>query len=463
MKILVCVRIGPDGEINPFDACAYELALSVNNAEVSLLSMGPISVKSELSELTRLGAKVAYLLFDNAFAGADTLATSYTLSLAVKKLNPDLIICGRQTLIGDTAQTPVMLAEKVGYSLITGVMGVNEISENRISCKTREDGDVSVQFPALITVERINTLRLPSIRSKTGDVITWTAADIAANPDRCGLAGSPTRVIQTTENTSGRRKCKYISADELEAVIKSALKNSKNNLAPICSKSKLNKVLSVTNAPIEYAKTVSDNIIVIDENSVDSVINAINLHKPSAVLFGSDAISKRVSARVAAKLDLGLCADCTALETDGKTLYMIRPALSGSVMAKIKSEKMPAMATVRTIQDKSRVVVSAGYGVKDCIDVVKKFADSLGGVLCASRKAVDNNLLPYELQVGLTGKKVSPALYIAIGISGAVHHIVGMDKSGTVIAINPDKDAPIFDYADYGIVDKFENIFGGTI
>ena len=67
-------------------------------------------------------------------------------------------------------------------------------------------------------------------------------------------------------------------------------------------------------------------------------------------------------------------------------------------------------------------------------------------------------MLPYELQVGLTGKTVSPSVYIATGISGAVHHIVGMDKSGTVIAINPDKEAPIFDYADYGIVSDFENM-----
>ena len=71
---------------------------------------------------------------------------------------------------------------------------------------------------------------------------------------------------------------------------------------------------------------------------------------------------------------------------------------------------------------------------------------------------VDNDYLPYDLQVGLTGKTVAPAVYIAVGISGAVHHIVGMQRSNTVIAINPDKDAPIFDYADYGIVANIEDI-----
>ena len=82
----------------------------------------------------------------------------------------------------------------------------------------------------------------------------------------------------------------------------------------------------------------------------------------------------------------------------------------------------------------------------------------MNGEIAATRKAVDNDCLPYELQVGLTGKTIAPDVYVAIGISGAVHHIVGMKQSGTVIAINPDKNAPIFDYADYGIVDSIENI-----
>ena len=78
--------------------------------------------------------------------------------------------------------------------------------------------------------------------------------------------------------------------------------------------------------------------------------------------------------------------------------------------------------------------------------------------MATTRKAVDNNILPYNMQVGLTGKTVSPPVYIAVGVSGAVHHIVGMQQSGTVIAINPDKQAPIFDYADYGILGIAEEV-----
>ena len=463
MKILVCVRIGTDGEINPFDACAYELALSVNGAEVSLLSMGPENISGALLSLTRLGAKTAYLLSDRAFAGADTLATAYTLSLAVKKLLPDFVFCGRQTLIGDTGQTAIMLAQKSGLNLITNVMGITDISDSGLTAKTREEGETTVNARALITVERINNLRLPSILSKPGEVKLLSAEDIGADRLKCGLSGSPTRVIETKENTFGRCKCKFISFGQLKSIINSSVHAKRTDFTAEKCDYRLNKVLCVTKAPMEYAKTVSDNILICDNVAVDEVVNAISKHSPDAVLFGSDYLSKRVSALVAAKLNLGLCADCTELQTDGDILYMIRPALSGSVMAKIKSLTRPAMATVRTTEDKNDIIVAAGYGVKDSIEEVKEFADKLGGVLCTSRKAVDNSLLPYDLQVGLTGKKVSPAVYIAIGISGAVHHIVGMDKSGTVIAINPDKNAPIFDYADYGILDKFENVFGGII
>ena len=101
------------------------------------------------------------------------------------------------------------------------------------------------------------------------------------------------------------------------------------------------------------------------------------------------------------------------------------------------------------------MVVAAGWGVKDHMDAVKIFAEELQAELAASRKMVDNGLLPYAMQVGLTGKIVAPPVYIAVGISGAVHHLAGMQRAGTVIAINPDKEAPIFQSADYGICESF--------
>ncbi len=458
MKILVCIRQGLDGEINPFDACSYEAALQIKGAEVTIISMGNESTKDFLLRLTRLGAKRAILLTDKAFAGADTIATAYTLSLAVKKLKPDLIFCGRQTLVGDTAQTGPMLSVYAETSLITNVMSIDEIGEN-ITCTTRDMGTKTVSLPALLTIERINTLRLPGIMSKQGEVEIWDAEKLCAEIEKCGLKGSPTRVIKTFENESGKRKCTFIPLSQLNNAIKEGLEKNKNRVnQEKVSEHKLKNVCIVGEAPRSFAETVSDDITVLPFASPEELAGTIAKINPSAVIWGSDSLSKELSAQVAAIMRLGLCADCTALETDGEKLIMYRPALSGSIIAKIESLTKPAMATVRTVKNSGDIVVAAGFGAKNCIQNIKEFAQSIGADMVTTRKAVDNNILPYSMQVGLTGKTVAAPVYIAVGVSGAVHHIVGMQQSGTVIAINPDKNAPIFDYADYGILENAENI-----
>ena len=456
MRSVVCVRIGRDGEPGPFDACAYEAALALGG-EVILLSMCSESDSDALLKLTRLGACRAVLLSDKAFAGADTLATAYTLSLAIKKLSPDLVFCGRQTMIGDTAQTGVMLASLADLNPITGVMSIDSVDKSVI-CTTREEGRVEANLPALLTVERINTLRLPRLRSKLGTLEVLSAQDLGADTQRCGLSGSPTRVVKTFENESGKRKCKFIKVRELDEVIKTALLKNKSVLKEESKSQKLDldRVVCVTEAPLEMAKSICQSPKVIPLLSAVEIAEIIESEKPRAVIFGSDSKSKRVSAQLAAEMSLGLCADCTALEYDGEEVYMYRPALSGTVIAKIKSLTSPALATVRTQSESTNdITIALGYGVKDSLSRAYKLAEKLGAQIATTRKMTDNGITPYEMQVGLTGKTVAPPVYIAIGVSGAVHHIVGMQRSGTVIAVNPDKNAPIFDYADYGILEEF--------
>ncbi len=456
MKIAVCIRRGLDGEINPFDACAYEEALRIKDAEITLISMGPENTGDFLLGLTRLGAEKALLLTDKAFAGADTLATAYTLSLAIKRLKPDLIFCGRQTLVGDTAQTGPMLSVFAGAELITNVMSIDKIDE-AVTCTTREGGVQTASLPALLTIERINTLRLPSIMSRQGTVELLSAEDIGADPKRCGLAGSPTRVLKTFENQSGKRKCKFISFEELPAAIDAALKkNSERAVSVSVGDKRHERVCIVGEAPRAFAETVSDDITLLNLGTAEELSAEIERIKPSAVLWGSDDASKKLAAQVSARLGLGLCADCTSLETDGSELIMYRPALSGSIIAKIKSLTKPAMATVRTADSGVKdIIVAIGYGARNNIEAVKSLAAELGADIAATRKAVDNGCMPYSAQVGLTGKTVAPPVYVAVGVSGAVHHLVGMQSAGTVIAINPDKDAPIFQYADFGILREF--------
>ena len=475
MKVVVCIKQTVSGEINPFDACAYEAALQIPNAEVILLSMGPEKSKDFLLGLTRLGAKSAYLLCDRAFAGADTLATSYVLSLAIKRLSPDLVICGRQTIDGDTGQTGPSLSVQAGLSLITNVMGIVSM-DGGITCQTRTRGEQTVSYPALITVERINHLRLPSIRSKCTEVIVWNADDICADKERCGLKGSPTKVIASFQNEDGKRKCKFIDACMFDTVIEEGLRKEKERISPKQSEcAKLKKVWIVGDKCMEMAETISDDITVINKDEAKPLgtefakifATKVSAETPDVVLWDSDPWSKWAAPQVASLLQTGLCADCTALETDGKNLYMYRPAFLGNIIAKIGCVTRPQMATVRTATDNvSDVICALGKGAKKAKQTVEAYIDKKNEAgsprweLAASRLAVDSEMFPYEKQVGMTGKTVTPPVYIAVGISGAVHHIVGMKQSGTVLAINPDKNAPIFEYADYGIIATAEEVFG---
>lgn len=219
----------------------------------------------------------------------------------------------------------------------------------------------------------------------------------------------------------------------------------------------------------------------------------------SKVILAPATIQMRnVMPMLAWHLGAGLTADCTALEMQGETLIQTRPAFGNSLMADIRSLSGIQMATVRpgtfrpeqrpakdyTVREisydapekvmiqsfgsftdgkplsQAEIIVAGGMGVgsKEGFRKLEALAAKLGGALAASRTAVDAGFAPYRCQVGMTGVTVCPRLYIAVGISGAVQHLAGMSGSGKVIAINTDPKAPIFDYADYGIVGDWEAV-----
>ena len=452
MKILVCVKI-IKGEINPFDQSALECALQLSD-DVTVISMGAESCEEVLKPLTRLGAKVK-LISDRAFAGSDTLATSYILSSVIKTMEYDLIICGRQSVDGDTAQTGPMLAQWLGLPIECGVMSA-EYKDSSLNIKSRTE-DKAIKLPALITVERGYILRFPSIFSKLSDIDILNSNDFECDIDRCGLNGSPTRVLKSFENEQGKRHCKFITMNELFPLIDKLMKKMPNELDVTDTKSakRLNSVWAVGDEVYESASRIADEVISIEKSSAEEIARRARQEKPKVILWNADEWGRKTAAAAAVILNTGLCADCTALETDGEQLFMYRPAQGGNITAKIKCLTMPSMATVRTKSECSDIIVSGGKGVRQSMDKLKELAQRLNAQLGASRGLVDMNAVPYDLQIGLTGKTVSPKVYIAIGISGAVHHTCAIEGSNTVIAINPDKNARIFEYADYGIVAEF--------
>ena len=204
------IRQGVDSVINPFDLYAVEEGLRLREqfgGTVTVLSMGPPQVADTLREAISMGADRAVLLSDIDFAGADTLATSYTLARAIRKIGRfDLVICGRQAVDGDTAHVGPSLAEKLGIPHISCVIKIDEVTDKyMITGRMIEDGieKVKISLHGLITVSKgINEPRPPSLRGKItavkSDITMWSAQDIGADAGKIGLKGSPTRVVKMT-------------------------------------------------------------------------------------------------------------------------------------------------------------------------------------------------------------------------------------------------------------------------
>ncbi|MFP3234344.1 MAG: FAD-binding protein [Sulfolobaceae archaeon] len=560
------VREGVPSVINPPDLHAIEEGVRLKEEYggiVTVITMGPPQAEASLREAIAMGADEAYLITDRAMAGADTWATSYTLFKAIEKIGrADVYLFGRRAVDGETEQVGPQTAKWLGIPVVGYVSEIKEISDGKATVvrSTEEEQEViETPIPSVFTVtETINKPRQPTIedliKAKLAKVVKLTKDDINAEPNKIGLAGSPTRVIKVSPPPKTRNAEIYRGNDAgnwlYDKIVKSL--NEVNEvkyeyIKPLPKYKAKGEVWvyidhigkEVNRVSWEIAsegRRIADSMDVklggvIVGDDVDDIIrqafefgfdkvyhvkvegfdyyindvytkalsSVIKKYKPEVVLFPGTKNSRELASTVAIEVDTGLIADCVNFEVDEKVgLLSIRPDFGGKEMSTIICPNhRPIMVTVRggvfyptrlkggdevivekvdvqgswfKVKSRSKlerrnlladsdIVIGVGRGIKspENIRLAEELAELLHGVVGVSKPLADMGWYPKDRQIGQTGTTIRPKVYIALGISGAVQHLVGISGARRIIAVNIDPEAQIFKNCDYGVIgDIFE-------
>jgi electron transfer flavoprotein alpha subunit len=561
------VREGVPLVTNPFDRPAIALAVDLKQrfgARTTVVTMGPPPARDALYDALASGVERAVHLCDRAFAGADTLATARALAAFVRREGFDLIVCGKHTVDGETAQVGPEMAELLGVPHVSGAAKIawSEDGKRLVAVREADDGheEIEVSLPCLVTVaEHLMPplgVRKPALEAaRQQPVETLGAADLGLAEADVGAAGSPTWVAEIRPSPPVARPAVEMMegapadvaaalADRIARALQAAGRPvltpvPANRAAPLhhavwvvverCPDGALSEgsaellghaacaladplgaeVVAVHVGPAgeafvdACAAAGADAVLALthpalaaytNEGWSAAVASAIEARRPAVVLFSSTERGRDFAPRVAARLGLGLTGDAIGLEIDPeRRLVQMKPAFGGHVVAPVLSRTSPAMATVRpgvlpgyasepsrrarveslaiegmpairaSVKAEpaplrtagisgARVVVGVGFGIGDPANLAlcEALAGAVSGVIAATRRVTDKGWLPRAIQVGLTGKVIAPDVYIAVGIRGAPNHTVGMQRAGTIVAINKDPKAPIFQMASFG-------------
>lgn len=500
---------------------ALELKKSVG-AEITVLSMAPQSAGRILQDLFAVGADRIVLISDAAFSGSDSLATAKILSAAAAKLGRfDLLLFGRRSSDGETGHVAAQTAQLLHLPCITNAAGLS-LSGDRLECTRlleNETQTLSAALPCVVSVCGRHTLPPPSLsslrdaRGKAAELLTnrelqLPGTEIGRSSQTFVFSSYPMQPPEAHGTF-------YSDAQEGARAIWLALQTPpaalpRQSEAPELRRGRAAVVSLSADAPSAAAarelvgkvKTLYEHVTLFDccsasaDDSVlaEAIADAIRRAAPAAVLFPATIRGRSIAPLCAARLNAGLTADCTELRLENGALTMIRPTFSGTLLADIRSRSAPCLASVRPgvfptgvveadavvpvptsaagrvtllrsvsssdgAEWDGRVILSGGraIGGKDGFAALHALAAKLGARVCASRAAVDSGYAPYSCQVGQTGAAVRPQFYIALGISGAVQHMAGI-RGGALFAVNTDRKAPIFRYADIGITAPWQDV-----
>lgn len=531
------IRTGVPLEINPFDKRAVEEAIRIKEktpSRVTVVSMGPPSAMDILNNSLRMGADRAILLTDRQFAGSDTLATSLILSDVVRQLSPDLVLCGKYSLDGETSQVPPEVAVLSGLNFKSSVSSISFDIERRIFTVVQDNegglDTFTVPFPSLFSVsEKINRARYvkPEVPDMKEKIETWDSSRLLVKVS--GSEDSPT-VVSGTEQVNSFRNVKMISREEaFSLILESASRrnDSVTETVRVYKPEDSSLVMGIAVGQPEISLEVSSALFSLSSNERygitmvgnippaklsgmachryvylgNSSNRAVSEHickmvkekRPKFIIFPSNIDGREIAGYIAAKLKLGLTADCVDLKVENGNLIQYKPAFGGGIVARITSKTSPQMSTIRkgmfkkliaeddfeVIQDdpdyrdviekvgsdpvpsgfpqlsSGQIVLGVGKGIarKERIPEITAVASIIGASVGGSRPVVDFGFIPRQNQIGITGESISPELYVALGISGADNHVVGIRYAKRILAVNNNPEAPIFRYSDYGVLD----------
>lgn len=587
-----------DNVCNELDkqAMAFALRLRAQHpGQIVSLTMGPPFAEEVLRYTLSLGADASVLLTDRKLGGADTAATAYPLAQAIRKIEKEIfqgdrnyiIVSGMQSVDGDTAQVPPQIAEELGIVHIAYATAFaydnGHLRVDRITRRGQETIS-PLSYPCLVTVTQWTEPFYTSFgRTRwaySEKLYQWSAADIAADESRIGLAGSRTNVVRIfSPKEVAQRSCVF--ENDMTKLVKMVKETLAQKLVATTKEEEKPRYRLPEGKKSDYAgdvwvyaeqeggeinpatfellgkaaelarplnekvgavlvgrgvKGLARELIAYGANKVyiaehelladflpmphaKAVAELIEKYQPQMMLFSATPLGRELGPRVSYRTNSGLTADCTGLDiVDFKRgsreytgiLMQTRPALGGNIMASIISQNsMVQMSTARpgVMQalkaDEKRtgevfehvpqitevdlgarivaaelrplaselkdaaIIVCGGGGckTKEGYDrYIRPLSESLGkflgqeAMVGASRVAVEAGFIDRSHQVGQTGQTVKPRVYVAVGVSGAVQHVTGMQSSDIIIVINKDPNARIFKVADFGVVGNLEEI-----